>query len=104
MGATPPSNIEQNSNTATAVLGKLVGLFGPTDAILIMIAGALISVVMGWVSSPMLKTMQDIREEQVARRAIVDKFGERTKRELELLQKICVHDSVNDQEKADCWR
>ena len=95
----------------TAIGSWLVTNFGPTETILIVIAGVMLGVVMGWMPSPMMSTMQAIREDQIRKEAAITLMQEREKEVVDihtaqtaLLRIICVHDSTTDQQKAECWK
>lgn len=87
---------------AFAALGKLVQLFGTTDTILIILAGLFISVVFGWIPSPMLNTITEIRQEQLRRQVTLSKVADRVFIETRVLRSICEHDLPPTDQKQ-CW-
>ena len=107
----PPITEPITMGSITALGSWLVASFGPTETILIVIAGIMLGVVMGWMPSPMMKTMQDIREEQIKHQGIQLLTESREAEAVHLhelmmgeLRIICVHDSTTDAQKAECWK
>ena len=107
----PPIADPGSVGTLTAIGSWLITQFGPTETILIVIAGLMLGVTMGWMPSPMMTTMQAIREDQIKRDAQQEIWQQREAaatamhaQQTALLRTICIHDSSNDAQKEECFK